>query len=239
MKKKKTKTEPQKKDQTETSGEPVEKFTTATQVLEKLQEAADQIVALVENTTDERILHPQNNEFIDSAVDSLQLIRNRLHDSDDSDRELIANAISPIIDRTRERLAEIRREAAERSPELARKLKPPEFEMPVWYNDSLQSFVKLIEKRDEFIARMKHVLPESRAEYQMMIAEMDTIINEGEEAFAVEYERFQKRKQYEDGFRKLLKTGSKKELAELRKELKKNPTHNGVLERILREEFPE
>lgn len=231
MKKKKTKTKLPKTAKKETI--------TATEILGKVQEAADFIVGLFDGAPDEKILHPPNNEFIETSLDALQQMRNRLHDSDRTDDELIANAIGAIIDRTRERLAEIRREAAERSPELARKLKPPEFEMPVWYNDSLQSFVKLIEKRDEFIARMKHVLPESRAEYQMMIAEMDTIIDEGEEAFAVEYERFQKRKQYEDGFRKLLKTGSKKELAELRKELKKNPTHNGVLERILREEFPE
>ncbi|MCD9185265.1 MAG: hypothetical protein LUM44_02445 [Pyrinomonadaceae bacterium] len=235
MKRKESKSETKKNSKTGTVKEKV----TVTQLVEKIQEAADYIVGLFENAPDERILHPQNNEFIDASIDSLQQIRNRLHDSADSDKELIANAFAAIIDRTRERIDKIRKEAAERSPELARKLKPPEYEMPVWYNESLQTFMELVERRDEFIARMKLVLPEKRAEYQKMIAEMDSVINEGEEAFAVEYERFQKRKQYEDGFRKLLKTGSKKELAELRNHLKKNPTRDGVVERLLREEFPE
>lgn len=152
---------------------------------------------------------------------------------------MIANAIGAIIDRTRERLAEIRQETAERSPELARKLKPPEYEMSACYNGSLQTFMQLVERRDEFIACiMKLVLPESRAEYQKMIAEMDSIINEGEEVFAIEHERFQKRKQYEDGFRKLLKTGNKKEIAELRDHLKKIPLTTACWKEFYESNFP-
>lgn len=211
----------------------------AAEILEKAQTIADSIIALIENAPDEKILYPANKEFIEQRIDALQLIRNRLHDSDNSDSEIIANAVSKIIDKTRRHIAEIRQAAAERSPESARKFKPPEYEMPAWYNETLQTFIELVERRDELTGKLKLIPPAERAEYQANLSEMNKMIDEGEAAFAETYERRQKFKRYEDGIRQFLKEGSKKELAELRRHLRKNPTQNGVMERLLRDEFPE
>lgn len=224
---------------TETANEAVQKKISVTEWLGKIQAAADSMIALVEGMSDEKLLNPENDEYFQTMLDALQNLRKNTHDSDNPDADIIANAVGIIVDKTNERFAEIRQAAAERSPELARKRKPPEFEMPPEYNAVLQMFIETIERRDALKKRLKFVPLKNRERMQQNLAEMERIIEEAEAAFAVEYEYYQKFKQYEDGFRKLLKTGSKKELAELRNHLKKNPTHNGVLERILRDEFPE
>lgn len=239
MKKKESKSETKKNSKTETANESVQKTISVTEWLEKIQATADSMIALVEGMSDEKLLNPENDEYFQTMLDAFQNLRKHTHDSDNPDADIIANAVGIIVDKTNERFAAILQAAAERSPELVRKRKPPEFEMPPEYNAVLQMFIETVERRDALKKRLKFVPLKNRERMQQNLAEMERIIEEAEAAFAVEYEYYQKFKLYEDGFRKLLKTGSKKELAELRNHLKKNPTHNGVLERILRDEFPE
>lgn len=228
-----------KNSKTETANESVQKTISVTEWLEKIQAAADSIIALVEGMSDEKLLNPENDEYFETMFDALQNLRKHTHDSDNPDADIIANAVGIIVDKTNERFAAIRQTAAERSPELARKRKPPEYEMPPEYTKYLQLFIEQVERRADLTKNLKDLPPENRAAIQKIVAEYDALIEKDESKFADFYERYQKFKQYEDGFRKLLKTGSKKEIAELRNHLKKNPTHNGVLERILRDEFPE
>lgn len=239
MKKKIPKPKSKKDTKTETANESVEKTISVTEWLGKIQATADSIIALVEGMSDEKILNPENDEYFQTMLDAFQNLRKHAHDSDNPDADIIANAVGIIVDKTKERFAAIRQAAAERSPELARKIKPPEFEMPPEYNAVLQMFIETIERRDALKKKLKFVPLKNRERMQQNLAEMERIIEEAETAFAVEYEYYQKFKRYEDKIRKHLKTGSKKELAELRNHLKKNPTRDGVMERLLRDEFPE
>lgn len=239
MEKKSLKTKPPKTAKKETCTAQPEKTISVTEWLGKIQATADSIIALVEGMSDEKLLNPENDEYFQTIFDALQNLRKHTHDSDNPDADIIANAVGIIVDKTNERFAAIRQAAAERSPELARKRKPPEFEMPPEYNAILQMFIETIERRDALKKRLKFVPLKNRERMQQNLAEMERIIEEAEATFAVEYEYYQKFKLYEDSIRKHLKTGSKKELAELRNHLKKNPTRNGVMERLLRDEFPE
>ncbi|HQU84544.1 MAG TPA: hypothetical protein PKY59_15510 [Pyrinomonadaceae bacterium] len=221
-----------------TDKQEAQKKVTLTDFMEKLQAIADIILVAVGRLPDEKLLQSVEADRIE-WFERLYDLRKKIYDSDNPDGEFLANAVETVIEDAAKRIEEMKRAAAERSPEIARRIKPPEFEMPDWYNEALQKFMNAVEQREEILKKLKLMTPAQRREFQNIVSEFDAAAEEGEAAFAERYERYQKYKRWEDGLRQLLKTGSKKELAQLRQHLKKNPTHNGVMERMLREEFPE
>ncbi len=172
-------------------------------------------------------------------INMIQTQRNTIHDADKEDKFEMLTGLDAVIDRLRKIVEEKRAKAAERFPELVRKHRPPDYEMSEEYNKYVNFITEMIEKREHIAKDLKYATPEKRREVLPMLAEMDKLIDEGEQKLAEQYEKHQKRMRYEDGMRELLKQGSRTELKELRAHLKKNPTSNGVMERILRDEFPE
>ncbi len=172
----------------------------------------------------------------------LQLVqerRNATHDAGAENVLEVVNGFDTIIEALRLNIEEKRTRAAEHFPELARQQRPPEYEMPAEYNEALNFITEQIERRDRAMKNFKFAPPEKHPEILGYIKEIDRLINEGEEHLARIYENHQKKQRYVDGMRNILKQGSKTELRELREHLKKKPTSDGVMERLLREEFPE
>ncbi|KAK0039421.1 hypothetical protein Bpfe_031174 [Biomphalaria pfeifferi] len=95
-------------------------------------------------------------------------------------------------------------------PALARKRKPPEFEMPPEYTKYLQLFIEQVEHRADLTKNLKDLPPENRAAIQRIVAEYDALIEKDEAKFADFYEHYQKFKLYEDSIRKHLKNRKQK-----------------------------
>lgn len=209
------------------------------ELLEYFDNFAAQMFEMVDGYDDRLLLTMGDDAPQWQVLALIRENRNVFHDSDNPNIAEMVHGMDGVLGKLSARIEEKRRRAAERFPDLARSLKPREYEMPEEYNRLLKEIVGFVEKRDKLAKDLKFAIPEKRGEFLRLIAEFDKIINEAEEKLAEMYERHQKKGRYEDGLRKHLKEGSKRELKELREHLKKNPTSNGVLERILRDEFPE
>jgi hypothetical protein len=198
-----------------------------------------QMLEMIERHDDRLLLTAGDDAPQWQIVNRIQQRRNEIHDSDAENTFEMVTGLDAVIGKLRQIIEEKRAKAAARFPELARQIKPPEYEMPAEYHEFINLLTDLYERRERFAKDLKYATPAKRREVLPMLAEMDTLVDEMEQKLAEVYERHQRKKRYEDEIRGFLKQGSQTDLKELRAHLKKNPTHNGVLERILREEFPE
>jgi hypothetical protein len=208
-------------------------------LLEHFDNYGLQMLEMIEKHDDRLLLTKGVNAPQLELINYIQMHRNTIQDSEKENSFEMITGLDAVIDKLRKIVEEKRRRAAERFPELVRKHRPPDYEMSEEYNKYVKFITEMIEKRERIAKDFKYATPEKRREVLPILAEMDKLIDESEQKLAEQYESHQKRMRYEDGMRELLKQGSRTELKELRAHLKKNPTSNGVMERILREEFPE
>ena len=198
-----------------------------------------QMIEMIEKYDDKLLLTSGGNAPQIQIINLIQANRNEIHDSDRADKFEMVAGLDAVIDKLLKITEEKRLRAAERFPELLLKHRLPDYEMPEEYNKYVKFITEMIEKRERIAKDIKYATPEKRREVLQILAEMDKLIDESEQKLAERYESHQKRMRYEDGIREQLKQRSRTELKELREHLKKNPTSNGVMERILREEFHE
>lgn len=199
---------------------------------------------VIASQDEKELLELGEEAFAATVLKNLRVFRNEIFDSTmllskNESVKTFMRRVDETISEGETKLEEKRKNAADRFPELARKHRLPDYEMPAEYNKILQFLTEQIERRDKAAKNLVNVHPNKRKKFMAMIAESNKIINEAERKLAEIYEAHQKKRRYLEGLRKLLASGSNTERYQMREYLKEHPGELPDVEKVMREDFPD
>jgi hypothetical protein len=217
---------------------------TFTDLLESLGKVFDGLLEAFAKQPEEELLREGDNAFMPGILQKIIHQRNEFHDFTShlylpDEGERIKNLLDETIARAKSILEEKRKSAVRNFPELARKFRPPDFEMSDYYKEALVRIMQMAEKREKIAKDLKYVHPNKRKQVLTALAEMDKLINQAEQKLADRYEESQRYQRWLDGLRTMFKEASEGELHAMRVHIRENPGESPVIERLMAEEFPE